>query len=131
MAAAVDRPLELRLAVTAEPGAEPEERERLGAQLGRELRELDVDAVTAVDGGPAPAGSKGTVASVGELLVTMSGAGGVFATVVATVRDWLQRRSDGSRVTLTIDGDSLELSSATAAERSALIATFVHSHSGG
>jgi hypothetical protein len=65
-----------------------------------------------------------------ELLVTMSAGGGVLATLVATVRDWLGRRGNAGTITLTLDGDSLELSSATAAERSQLIDTFVRNHSG-
>jgi hypothetical protein len=66
--------------------------------------------------------------SLTELLVTLSGAGGVVATVVATVRDWLGRRSAGHKVSVTIDGDTLELDSATAAERAELIDSFVRRH---
>jgi hypothetical protein len=43
----------------------------------------------------------------------------------------LGRRSGGSAVTLTIDGDTLELSSATAAEKAELIDTFVRRHQQG
>jgi exopolysaccharide biosynthesis protein len=73
-------------------------------------------------------GSKGDVAAIGEWLVTLSASGGVVATVVATIRDWLGRRAAGHKVTLTIDGDSLELDGATAAERAELIDTFVRRH---
>ena len=123
------RSLALRLVLEPEPEADADEVERLGRQLRSELRELDVDTVQAVGERAAPDGAKGAVESLTELLVTMSGAGGVLATVVATVRDWLGRRRDAGRVVLTIDGDSLELSSATAAERAELVDAFVRRHS--
>ena len=124
------RSLELLVALEPEPGSDAEEVERLGRQLRSELRELDVDDVRAVDGAsPPPSGAKGVdAASLTQLLVTLSGAGGVVATVVATVRDWLGRRSAGHKVSVTIDGDTLELDSATAAERAELIDSFVRRH---
>jgi hypothetical protein len=123
------RPLELLVVLQPEAGADAEETDRLGRQLRAELSDLDVDDVRAVDGGPPPPGAKGVdAASLTELLVTLSGAGGVVATVIATVRDWLGRRSAGHKVSVTIDGDTLELDSATAAERSELIDTFVRRH---
>jgi hypothetical protein len=122
------RPVDVLVALEPEAGADADEMDRLGRQLRHELRSLDVDAVTPVGAGETPAGAKGDVASVAQWLVTMSASGGVVATVVAAVRDWLGRRSDGHKVTLTIDGDSLELSSATPAERAELIDTFVRRH---
>ena len=121
--------MDLLVAVAPEPGADAEETERLARQLRNELRSLDVDQVVPVPDGEAPPGSKGVdAAAITQLLVTLSASGGVIATVVATVRDWLGRRSGGSAVTLTIDGDTLELSSATAAEKAELIDTFVRRH---
>ena len=67
-------------------------------------------------------------ASLTELLVTMSAGGGVFVTVIATIKDWLGRRSAGHTVKLTIDGDTLELSGASPVERADLIETFVRRH---
>jgi hypothetical protein len=124
-------PLEVRLVLEPEPGADADEVERLGRRLRRELSELDVHDVRPVGDGTAPTGAKGADASsLTELLVTMSASGGVCATVVATVRDWIGRRGNAGTVTLTIDGDSLALSSTTAAERDLLIDTFVRRHSG-
>ena len=51
-----------------------------------------------------------------------------LATVIATVRDWLSRRSSAQAIKVTIDGDTLELDRATAAERSELIEAFVRRH---
>lgn len=112
-----------------DPGTDPEDRERLGRQLRNELRALDVDEVSPVDRAAPPEGAKsGAGASLTEWLVTMSAGGGVFVTVIATIKDWLSRRADAHTVTVTIDGDTLELSSATPVERAELIETFVRHH---
>jgi Effector Associated Constant Component 1 len=128
---AVQGQLAVRLVLEPEAGADAEDADRLGRRLRRELSELDVDDVRPQGDGSAPDGAKGAdVASMAELLVTMSASGGVLATLVATVRDWLGRRGNAGTITLTVDGDTLELSSATAAERSQLIDVFVAHHSG-
>ena len=120
--------MEVLVALEPDPGADAEEIDRLGRQLRQELRSLDVDDIAPVAGAPAPPGAQGDVASIAQWLVTLSGTGGVVATVVATVRDWLSRRSAGHKVTLTIDGDTLELESASSAERAQLVDTFVRRH---
>jgi hypothetical protein len=121
--------VEVHVALEPEPGTDPEDVERLGRQLRNELRALDVDEVAVLDGGPAPDGSKsGAVASLTEWLVTLSAGGGVFVTVIGTLRDWLARRGAGHKVVVTIDGDTLELSNATQAERAELVETFVRRH---
>ena len=127
--AAEDGVLRLHLRWDAAADAEPEWVERSGRRLRAELEELDVDEVTAAAASDAPPGSKGVdVAALGDLLVTMSASGGVFATVVATVRNWLARRDDATSVKLTVDGDTLELSRANAAERADLIQAFISNH---
>lgn len=121
--------MELLVELAPEAGADAEETDRLGRQLRSELRALDVDDVRPVLAGQAPPGSKGAdAAAVTELLITLSASGGVVATVVATVKDWLGRRGGGHRVSLTIDGDTLELDGASTEERAALIDTFVRRH---
>ncbi len=121
--------MELTVVLDPDPGTEPEDRERLGRQLRNELRALDVDDVSTIEGGPPPEGAKSGAGAVAtEWLVTLSAGGGVFVTVIATIKDWLARRSAGHKVTLTIDGDTLELSSATPVERAELIETFVRRH---
>ncbi len=121
--------MELHVVLEPDPGTDPEDVERLGRQLGNELRALDVDDVAAVDGAPPPEGAKsGVVMSLTEWLVTLSGSGGVFVTVIGTVKDWLSRRAGAHKVSVTIDGDTLELSGATPVERAELIETFVRRH---
>jgi hypothetical protein len=124
--------VELHVVLETDPGTDPEDVERLGRQLGNELRALDVDDVAAVDGAPPPEGAKsGVVMSLTEWLVTLSGSGGVFVTVIGTVKDWLSRRAGAHKVSVTIDGDTLELSGATPVERAELIETFVRRHQSG
>ncbi|SNS54572.1 hypothetical protein SAMN04488107_2956 [Geodermatophilus saharensis] len=126
-----EQPLELRLTLEPETGADEEEVDRLGRQLRAELAALDVDSITPLTMAEPPQGAKaGEVASLLDLLITMSGSGGVLVTVLATLQDWLGRRSAAHTVKLTIDGDVLELDGATSAERSALVETFVRRHGG-
>jgi hypothetical protein len=121
--------VELRVVLEPDPGTDPEDRERLGRQLRNELRDLDVDEVSTVEGAVPPEGAKsGTAAALTEWLVTLSSGGGVFVTVIATIKDWLSRRGGAHKVSVTIDGDTLELSSATPVERAELIETFVRRH---
>jgi hypothetical protein len=128
MADPVGRQLELRLALEPEPGADAEEADRLSRQLRDDLRELDVDDVRTAADGAAPPGAKGDAASIGEWLITLSAGGGVFATVVATVKDWLGRRGGAHRIKLSIDEDTIELSAATDAERAELVEAFIRRH---
>ena len=109
--------------------ADPDDVERLGRQLRDELRELDVESVTATAGPAAPGGSKGVdAAMVTEWVVTLGASGGAFALVVGTVRDWLTRRRGAHKVTVTIDGDTLELEAASPEERAELVTAFVRRH---
>jgi hypothetical protein len=122
------RDVELTVVLEPDPDTDPEHRERLGRQLRDELRDLDVDDVATVESGAAPAGSKGVGMALTEWLVTLSGGGGVFVSVIGTIKAWLGGRAGAHKVTVTIDGDTLELSSATAAERAELVETFVRRH---
>jgi hypothetical protein len=121
--------MEVLVVLEPDPGTDPEDSERLGRQLRNELRGLDVDEVIPVAAPAAPPGAKsGATASLTEWLVTLSAGGGVFVSVIATIKDWLGRRAGAHKVTLTIDGDTLELSGASPTERAELIETFVRRH---
>jgi hypothetical protein len=111
-----------------QPGLDPDAIDRLGRQLRNELRSLDVDVVQPPDPGAPPGVQGGDAASLSEWLVTMRTGEGEFVTVVATIRDWLGRRAAEHRVTLTVDGDTLELSGVTPVERAELVETFVRRH---
>jgi Effector Associated Constant Component 1 len=121
----------LSLVVHVDPEVDPERAERLVRRLRGELTELDV-TVSPVAAGPPPEGAKGTdQVTLGALVVAFSASGGVFTTLVGTVRDWLDRQSGRHRVSMTIDGDTIELERASASERQQLLDAFVRRHSGG
>jgi hypothetical protein len=120
---------ELRLHF-AEDGADPERVAALTGYLRDELRQLDVDDVSALPAGPPPAGSRAFDAvAVGGLLVSLGRTSDGLRSVVGTVRKWLAR-GDGVRrtVRLELGGDVLELSEASAADQQRLIELFVRRH---
>ncbi|MEA5364521.1 hypothetical protein VA596_33675 [Amycolatopsis sp., V23-08] len=116
------------LRLEAEDDADAEELDRLARRLRAELGELDVD-VFAVPDGELPAGAKGAdPVTIGSLVVAFSAAGGVFPGLVETLREWLGRQPGKHRIKVTVDGDTVELERATAAERQQLIDAFVRRH---
>ncbi|MDT7798567.1 MAG: hypothetical protein QOI78_2000 [Actinomycetota bacterium] len=93
-----------------------------------ELGELYVD-VLAVPAGELPEGAKAAdPVTIGSLVVAFSAAGGVFPGLVETLREWLGRQAGKHRIKVTVDGDTVELERATAAERQQLIDAFVRRH---
>jgi hypothetical protein len=120
--------VELRVVLEPDPDTDPEDVDRLGRQLRDELRDLDVDDVEPVDGSAPPDGAKsGALASLTEWLVTLAG-GGVIAPVIGTIKAWLARGAGSHKVTVTIDGDTLELGRASDAERAEIVDAFVRRH---
>jgi hypothetical protein len=127
--ASPNRHQELLVVLEPENGVEDDARERLARQLGAELRELDIDSLTAVERHPAPAGSKGVdVSMVGSWLVMLTASEDVFKTIVATVQDWLSRHRSGHAVKIVMDGDTLELTAASTAEQAEIVRAFVLKH---
>jgi hypothetical protein len=103
--------------------------ERLLRQLRSELRELDVESVTTEPGGPAPDDAKGDALTAGALIVALSASGGVFVSLITTLQDWLGRHSGRHRISVTIDGDTIELERARPEQQRALVEAFVLRHS--
>jgi hypothetical protein len=125
---------ELRLFLTLTPDAELDDEagERLVRGLRADLIGLDVDAVDPVAGGRAPDGAKSAdPVTIGAMVVAMSASGGVFTTVIGTLRDWLGRHSGRHRISMTIDGDTIELDGASATQQQELVDAYVRRHSGG
>lgn len=119
---------EVVLHLLAPPGSDSEEAEFLTSQLRRELLELDVDDVTALSSAQLPAGAKGDPETLGALLVSLTGAGGMLTTIIVQVGAWLARRRDGSQVSIAIGEDSLVLTNTSLSERRELIETFLRRH---
>jgi hypothetical protein len=119
--------------VVLEPDAESdeEEAERLSRALRAELVELDIDSVRAAAAESVPQGAKAAdPVTIGAIIVALSASGGVFTSLVDTLRDWLSRNTGRHRITVTIDGDTIEIDSATAREQRALIDAYIRRHTG-
>jgi Effector Associated Constant Component 1 len=120
------------IAVALDPELDPEAGERVARQLRAEIAELDIDSVRAVPGGMVPEGAKGTDAvTAGAVVLALGASGGVFTALIETLRDWLGRQSAQNRISLTIDGDTIELEQASAAERRDLVDAYIRRHAGG
>lgn len=123
---------QLSMFVVIEPGSEldDEDRERLGRRLRAELEELDVDSINLNPGERAPDGSKAADPLIlGAILVAFSASGDVFTAPIDTLRDWLGRQSGRHRISVTIDGDTIELERATAGQQRDLVEAYIHRHS--
>lgn len=117
----------------SEEGADAERLETLTRYLRHELVELDAGEVTPLRVGEPPAGTRALdVIAVGGLVVSWISSDGLRS-VVAAVRSWLARDHSATAHTirLEIDGDVLDLASATTAEQERLIELFVSRHGPG
>lgn len=123
---------ELRLQVS-EAGADPERIALLTGFLREELLHLDVHDVSAPSAGEAPPNARATgVDVVGSLLVVLGQSAEGLRSVVSAVRSWLHRGAESGRlVRLELDGDTLELSRASALDQERLIELFISCHGQG
>jgi hypothetical protein len=120
---------DVRLVLRPDPELDAETCDRLTRQLRSEIAQLDVDSARLDAAGPPPEGAKaGEAVTLGAIVVAMSASGGVFATVLGTVREWLGRQSGRHRISVTIDGDTLELERATAAQQRELLDAYLRRH---
>lgn len=119
------------LVVAPDPEMDAEAAERPVRQLRAEIAGLDVDSVRPAPAGAAPDGAKGADSlTLGAIVVVLGASGGVFTALVETVRDWLDRSSARHRVSVTIDGDTIELERASDVERRDLVAAYIRRHTG-
>ncbi|MFF4037538.1 hypothetical protein [Streptomyces sp. NPDC001816] len=113
-------------------GAEPERVEQLTGYLRQELLSAGVaDDVRAVPVEETPPGARCVdVALVGSLLLGLGTSLTGLSQVVGVLRDWLGRFG-GTRpsLTLTLDGDTLELSAATDEQVAEAVKIFLAKHS--
>jgi hypothetical protein len=92
-----------------------------------ELSELELDGVEPIAADPPPGTRAADAIVVGALLVKLVRSSEALAAVVRTVRGWLGPRGD-RRVRIELDGDVLELTGTSDAERERLIATWIERH---
>lgn len=118
----------LLLCVVPDPEVDPESAERSARQLRGELAELDVD-IEAAPAGIAPEAAKGIdLGSVSAMVVAL-GSSGALVGVIGLLRDWLRRHSGVHRISVTINGDTIELDRATPDEKQRLVDVYVERHS--
>jgi len=115
-----------------DPGSDTEALDVLMRDLRQELVQLDVESVSTVPAGPAPAGSKGLdMAAAAALIVQVQGSVSALNLLVSAVRAWLQRGKDsGASVKLTIGERTLELSHATTEQQERLVQEFLRPGAG-
>jgi hypothetical protein len=122
----------LRLELQPDPEVDDETRDRLTRQLRAELIDLDVDSAVLASEESAPDGAKvADPVTLGAIIVALSASGGVFTTLIETLRDWLGRHGARHRISVTIDGDTLELERASAEDQRALVDAYIRRHGGG
>jgi hypothetical protein len=108
-----------------------EETEGRTQGLRSELLDLDeVADVSRASAGPPPPGSRGLdIAALGALVVAVEPTIGALSRIVSVVRDWLAHRGGGEHagesVRITVNGQSIELGAATAAQQQALVDEFI------
>ena len=120
-----------QLTVTMAPGGDIDAHElaHLTRQLRSEILETDVDTVEVAATGEPPEGAKGIdVLSWGTLVISFAKSG-ALRQVVAVIGAFLHRHEEGS-ITLTLDGDSISVTHATAQEKDRLIGEWIRKHGG-
>ncbi len=104
---------------------------RVSASLRRQLLELDVRDVRPPSGGVAPDGARSPgLGEAGMLLVDLGKAGGSLLPLVTFLTGWISRRRGGTRVSVTVDGDTITLDAATAEQQAAALQLFLERHGG-
>ncbi|WP_432877804.1 effector-associated constant component EACC1 [Kribbella sp. CA-245084] len=63
------------------------------------------------------------------IAVALVGAGGAVPTLVAVLRDWIQRRKSPGKIVVTLGDDSIEMERPTFDERAELLEAFLKRHS--
>ncbi|MFC6022242.1 hypothetical protein ACFP2T_39560 [Plantactinospora solaniradicis] len=106
---------------------EREELAGLARRLRAELLDLDVELVEPLTEDTAPEGAKGLSSLAGVLGVRLGVAG--LRVVVARVREWASR--NGRTVEVTIDGDTVKVTGATAQQQEQLVNVWLARHAPG
>jgi hypothetical protein len=117
------------LQVDAGPEGDEARVEQRKNQLRQQLKALDeIEAVGDLPAATAPEGSKaGFVGEAGALLVQVIPMADKLSIVVGWLHSWVATHHQGS-VSLTIDGDKLEIKNATDEEVSRLADAWIKRH---
>jgi hypothetical protein len=118
---------ELRVELVVDD-ADTAELDRLTANLRGELLQLDVDDVTRLREGPPPPGARAVeLVALASLVVAVGQIAGALSSVVHAVQGWVSHKPD-RKIRLEMDGDVLELSSATTDQQQKLIDEWLARH---
>lgn len=90
-------------------------------QLRRELADEGLPTQDVVE---SPGGLRQDDGSI-AIAVALIGAGGVVPTLVAVLRDWIQRRKSPGKIVVTLGEDSIEMERPTFDERAELLQAFL------
>jgi hypothetical protein len=102
-----------------------EERTEISMRLRKELLDLNTVSVEPFRTGQVPSGSKGVPVDWGTLTVSLAPA--VLTAVVSTIKVWIKRH-DAATVTVTRDGDKIEVTGNPSPGEQRLIDAFVDRH---
>jgi len=118
--------LDIQVRLT-DSGAEADELEASASALREEVLDLDVEQVRRLTSDDAlPDGARAfDVASIGALLVTLSGSSELISQVVAVFKGWAERRG-GRTVEVTVGSHSIRLTGASRAQQDRLIDEFIN-----
>jgi hypothetical protein len=115
---------EVRVTVERPSDYDTDELADLSSALRNELLELDVDAVEPVVDAAPPEGAKGLPAWAATLLVRLGLSS--LGALVTRLRHWAGRT--GHSVEVTIDGDTLKITGASAEQQEKLINAWLVRH---
>jgi hypothetical protein len=108
-------------------GSDAEELAELMTQLHAELLDLDLPSVSSVPV-PAPDHSKGLGSVIDQLVIQFGTLNGLRS-AVSTIRGWISRTRRS--IEISIDGDVLKLTSATAQQQEKIIEAWLAKHTTG
>jgi membrane-associated two-gene conflict system component 1 (EACC1) len=111
----------VQVRVVPEDGLDQKRVEKCLRQLRRELAEQDFPTQDVVEQPSGMSQDDGSVA----IAVALLSAGGMVPTLIAVLRDWIQRRKNPGKIVVTLGDDSIELERPTFDERKELLEAFL------
>lgn len=119
-------PRTLQICLGGRDLCDPEELWQVRGRLRHTLETLGAEVALSAD--EPPSGAKGTGIDVASLIISFTGGMPGIVDVVRAVKAWLVRDEAGS-ITLDIDGDRIEITKVSNADRDVLIRAWLSRHS--
>jgi hypothetical protein len=67
--------------------------------------------------------------TIGAVIVAMSASGGVFTSLIGALHQWLSRSAKTLKISVTVEGDTIELDKASPEQQQRLVDAFIRRHS--